>query len=123
MIDPVRKVMTFNALAGAVLVAGAAVLYGTPSVVFGTAAGVALAMGNTVLVSRHVSRLFAGQLNGFSIAFFALKLVVLTATLYVLIVPLELNPLAILAGFTTLAFAVTISAFELLRASAMPSAE
>lgn len=123
MTDPVQKVMALNALFGAAIVGGAAALYGTPEVIFGAVAGVALALGNTFLVSRHVTRLFAGQMTGFSIALFVLKLAALAGVLYVLIVPLELNPLAVLAGFTTLAFAVTASAFGMLRAPAASGAE
>ncbi len=120
--DPVQQVMRLAALFGAALVLGAVVLYPAPSIVLGVVAGVGLALGNTVLISRHVGRLFAGQLTGFSVMLFLLKFTALTAVLYVLIVPLELNPLAVLVGFTTLAFAVTASAFVALR-GAVPSAE
>ena len=114
----IRQVMAITALSGAILVAGAAVLYGTPAIVLGVFAGVALALGNTLLMNRHVARLFDGDLSGFSLFLFVFKLAALAATLYALIVQIELNALAILAGFTTLAFAVTVSALGALRGPA-----
>lgn len=122
MVDPVRQVMALASLFGAALVVGAVAFYGTPAIVLGVVAGVALALGNTLLVSRHVARLFSGSLSGFSVMLFLLKFAAMTGVLYVLIVPLELNPLAVLVGFTTLAFAVTASAFAALR-GAVPSSE
>ena len=105
MDEQVRRVLQLTAVLGAGVTAVSA-LFGGWDVVAGAFAGVLLAIGNVALTGRQVRRLFSGQLTRFSIILFTMKMGLLFAVLFLLIITLRLNPVALSAGFTTLVLAM-----------------
>ncbi len=105
----VERVVRVTALIGLATAAGFAALGGLGGGV-GSLAGTGVAIGNVWLVSRQVKRLISGDLPGWSAILFVFKLGALFAVLYLLIVVLDLDPIAVSAGFSTLVVAIGVCA-------------
>lgn len=96
------------ALLGVVVVAGSLYWWSLP-VTLGAAAGVALALINFEVHRRLVGSMISGGRHGAAAGVFMLKLGVLLGVLYVLVAVAGLNAIALMAGFSVLVLAISIS--------------
>lgn len=102
------RVMKRAALLGAVVVAGSLFWWSLP-ITLGVVAGVALALINFEVHRRLVGSMISGGHHGAAAGVFMLKLGALLGVLYVLVAVAGLDAIALMAGFSVLVLAISVS--------------